>query len=188
MRMHLECYWQGNTEQSLHCRRIWGFLVVHKEVVWVQRGLSILSPAAPNPAGRVERVPLKGTAMMRSPPTSQNTVVPGEAALEPGAHTTGLPLCTRAKGASPHRQISKCFDSATLENLLHAQLFTKKKTKKQPKPNKTTTKTKKPKTNKNPKPTTIWETHSSCTGCQISLIGLNQPFWVACLVWLYVVY
>lgn len=31
-----------------------------------------------------------------------------------------------------------------------------------------------------------FETPSSCTGCQISLLALNQLFWVACLLWLYV--
>lgn len=154
MRMHLVCYWQGNTEQSWQLQEYLGFFRD------VQRGdvspegfeLPVTSSPKPCRVGRAHtHVPLKDTAMMTSHPylkTLRGTR---------GGTLSQVPTHTQAKGATPQRQISKCFGSATSENLLYAQLFPKK-------------------------PTTIWEALSSCTGCQISILALNQPFWVACLV------
>lgn len=125
MRMRLVCYWQGNIKQSLQLQEYLGFFR------GVQRGVAspegFLSSAAPNPAGWVEHTHVSHwkTQQWWHLTVSQSCVGPGEAALLPCARTTGFPLCPQAKGASPHRQISKCFDSATSENL-HAQLFTKK--------------------------------------------------------------
>lgn len=124
MRMRLVCYWQGNTEQSWQLQEYLGFF---REV---QRGgvspegfeLPVTSSPKPCRVGRAHtHVPLKDTAMISHPylKTLRGTR---------GGTLSQVPTHTQAKGASLQRQISKCFGSATSENLLYAQLFTKKPT------------------------------------------------------------